>query len=86
MFWQANLISSLAIDIEWLGNTDKYILWLRGIDISEGRKHVLMFKVHGNHALCSPVLVQLNNGPFASHIHCSVMPIVLVLLESKDES
>lgn len=73
------LISSLALDIEWLGNTDKYILWLRGIDISEGGKHVLTFKMHENCALSSPVLVQPSNGHFVSHIHCSVMPVVLVL-------
>lgn len=37
-----------------------------------------MFKAHGNHALCSPVLLQPNNGPFVSHIHCSIMTVVLV--------
>lgn len=40
VLWQANLISSLAIGIEWPDNTGKYILSLRGIDIREGRKHV----------------------------------------------
>lgn len=80
------LMSSLTTDTERRGNTDKYILWLGGVDVSEGRKHVLMFQVRGNYALCSPALVQHASGPFVSHSCCSVTPVAVVLLECRDEN